>query len=95
MPESHAKSDLYALLTQKQFNVVLVARDMYNETTGAHIVEDIASDKVQARDVAARYLGRAAAAALITYVERSRGGTRFARGSLHVVVDPWCAPIRL
>ena len=88
MSESHAKSDLYTCLS-KRFNVVLVARSQFNETRGGQLVEEIASDKIQARDVAARYLGRAAAAALISYVERLQGGTRFARGSLSVIVDPW------
>ena len=91
MPDSHAKSDLYACLCKNKFSVVLVARGTFNETNGAHIVEDIASDKVQARDVTARYLGRAAASALVTYVERLRG-SKFTRGSLHVVVDPWSVP---
>ncbi|KAH9261162.1 hypothetical protein BASA81_000866 [Batrachochytrium salamandrivorans] len=89
VPDSHSARPLCEILRSAQGNkVTALTRAFFNETKGGELMNDLSKTPVQGKQhVQSHYLGRAAACALLTFVERTKGGDPIRR--LTVTLDPW------
>lgn len=89
VPDSHSARPLCEILRSAQGNkVTALTRAFFNETKGGELMNELSRTPVQGKQhVQSHYLGRAAACALLTFVERTSGGDPIRR--LTVTLDPW------
>jgi len=89
VPDSHFSRPLCDVLKKHLgAKVAPLNRSFFNETRGGELMNELAAAQVQTKQhTHSHYLGRAAACALVTFAERSRGGDAIRR--LVVQLDPW------